>query len=122
MPTYVWPTRPDIEHALLHAGMTALTDHADPEMTWLPSGHLRWNRPGTRPLTKDQWACLSVSEDDHLSVLKDLEKDTPTGVSAISRAAEHWCNIGKSDGIGVRRLNPFCQIFPRPRPRGQHLE
>ena len=78
MPTYVWPTRPDIEHALLHAGMTALTDHADPEMTWLPSGHLRWNRPGTRPLTKDQWACLSVSEDDHLSVLKDLEKDTPT--------------------------------------------
>ena len=35
MPTYVWPTKPMIEHDLLRAGMSALTDHADPSLTWL---------------------------------------------------------------------------------------
>ena len=46
MPTYVWPTKPTVEHDLLRAGLTALTDHADPGLTWLPSGHARWRQPG----------------------------------------------------------------------------
>ncbi|RJU99824.1 MAG: hypothetical protein DWC10_01265 [Candidatus Poseidoniales archaeon] len=79
MPTYVWPTRPEIEHRLLRSGMTALTDNADPALTWLPSGHARWRQPGTRPLTEQQWTLLEqVQEDDHRALLRELEAESPT--------------------------------------------
>ena len=83
MPTYVWPARPAMEHGLLRAGLTALTDRADPEFTWLPSGHARWTQPATRPLTDDQWSTLqAASEDDHRSVLASLDRETPTWAEA----------------------------------------
>lgn len=79
MPTYVWPARPPLETDLLRAGLTALTDHADPEFTWLPSGNARWTQPATRPLTDDQWSTLlAAREDDHRSVLASLVRETPT--------------------------------------------
>ena len=83
MATYVWPTRPQIEHDLLRAGLTGLTDHADPTLTWLPSGHPRWNQPGTRPLDDDQWNRLASAEhDDHQTILAELQNETPTWAEA----------------------------------------
>ena len=79
MATYVWPTRPMIEHRLLRAGLTGLTDKADPELTWLPSGHARWKQPGTRPLDEEQWKTLEkADEESHRSVLKSLTSQVPT--------------------------------------------
>jgi glycerophosphoryl diester phosphodiesterase len=79
MPTYVWPTRPVLEHDLLRAGLTGLTDFANPALTWLPSGHARWVRPGTQPLDEHQWTRLANStEEDHAALLKELQQDTPT--------------------------------------------
>ena len=79
MATYVWPTRPELEHAMLRAGMTGLTDHADPNLTWLPSGQPRWRQPGTRPLTEDEWQTLLLAkEGNHRTVLKELEAGVPT--------------------------------------------
>lgn len=79
MPTYVWPARPPLETGLLRAGLTALTDHADPEFTWLPSDNARWTQPATRPLTEDQWSTLlAAREDDHRAVLASLVRETPT--------------------------------------------
>ena len=43
-PVYLWPVSPKIEHSVLHAGLSALTDTSDPNLTWLPSGHARWTR------------------------------------------------------------------------------
>ena len=78
MPTYVWPTKPYLEHDLLRAGMSGLTDHADPSLTWLPSGHARWKQPGLRPLLEAEWATLrSATQDNHRSVLQELESTTP---------------------------------------------
>jgi len=78
MPTYVWPTKPYLEHDLLRAGMSGLTDHADPSLTWLPSGHARWKQPGLRPLLEAEWATLrSATQDNHRSVLQELESDVP---------------------------------------------
>ena len=78
MPTYVWPTKPMIEHDLLRAGMSALTDHADPSLTWLPSGHARWRRPGLQPLLEAEWSELErVGKADHLDALHALESTVP---------------------------------------------
>ena len=78
MATYVWPTKPHLEHDLLRAGMTGLTDHADPSFTWLPSGHARWLQPGTRPLDEQQWTLLNTAtEENHRSLLDGLVQETP---------------------------------------------
>lgn len=79
MATYVWPTRPVLEHDLLRAGLTGLTDYADPDLTWLPSGHARWSQPGTQPLDERQWAQLAAStEENHVALLKEMKQTTPT--------------------------------------------
>ena len=81
MATYVWPTKPHLEHDLLRAGMTGLTDHADPSLTWLPSKHARWHQPGTRPLDENQWALLkSATQENHESLIAELHRETPRWV------------------------------------------
>ena len=83
MPTYVWPTRLWIEHDLLRAGMSGLTDHADPNLRWLPSGHARWHQPGLRPLLDAEWEHLkSATQVNHLDMLSRLEDGTPTWAEA----------------------------------------
>jgi len=83
MPTYVWPTKPWMEHDLLRAGMSGLTDHADPALRWLPSGHARWHQPGLRPLLDSEWDHLkTATKVDHLDLLTRLESDTPTWAEA----------------------------------------
>ena len=78
MPTYVWPTKPTVEHDLLRAGLTALTDHADPGLTWLPSGHARWRQPGVRPLLDEEWDALEgTTEANHRERIEELESETP---------------------------------------------
>ena len=79
MPTYVWPTKPELEHAVLSAGLTALSDHIDPDLTWLPSGKARWVNPATMPLDETQSQILDDStKDQHLSIIKQLKSDVPT--------------------------------------------
>ena len=58
--------------------MSALTDHADPELTWLPSGHARWRRPALRPLLQSEWTTLQHStREHHREVIKELEEEVP---------------------------------------------
>ena len=83
MPTYVWPTRLGMEHDLLRAGMSGLTDHADPNLRWLPSGHARWLQPGLRPLLDAEWDHLkTATQANHLDLLRRLENETPTWAEA----------------------------------------
>ena len=78
MPTYVWPTKPHVEHKVLNAGLTALTDNLDPNLTWLPSGNTRWVKPATQPLDENQSKLLeNASKENHLSILKQLESEVP---------------------------------------------
>ena len=73
-PVYLWPVKPPVEHAVLNAGLSALTDASDPNMTWLPSGHVRWNQPATLPLDKAQHQRLdSATEQNHLEVRNALQ-------------------------------------------------
>tara|TARA_B110000444_G_C18850180_1_gene604932 strand:- start:1809 stop:2963 length:1155 start_codon:yes stop_codon:yes gene_type:complete len=79
LPTYVWPTKPNLEYSVLNAGLTALTDHLDPNLTWLPSGDARWLNPATMPLDKKQKELLdSASKEQHLSIIKQLKSDVPS--------------------------------------------
>ncbi|RJU91707.1 MAG: hypothetical protein DWC07_00105 [Candidatus Poseidoniales archaeon] len=95
MPTYVWPARPQHEHNLLRAGLTALTDMADPNITTLASGHARWVQPATRPLTESQWLRLEA-EPEHLhgEKIDELLAEVPSWAEADrSRRAtliEEW--------------------------------
>lgn len=78
MATYVWPTKTKVEHDLLRAGLTALTDKADPGLLWLPSGHLRWTQPGTRPLDETQWSVLEqATYENHQEIHSMLMETTP---------------------------------------------
>ncbi len=75
-PIYVWPTSLEVEHDLLSAGLTGLTDCSDPRTTWLPSGHARWTQPGTRPLDATQIEVLmQATEENHQEILRELKKE-----------------------------------------------
>lgn len=89
-PVYLWPVKPNVEHSVLNAGLSALTDFSDPELTWLPSGHARWQQPATLPLDKGQQKRLDeTEEEDHLSVLSELKSDTiPWHEADVSRRRE----------------------------------
>ena len=76
-PVYLWPVLPKIEHSVLDAGLSALTDESNPELTWLPSGHARWTQPATRPLDEAQQRQLNnATKETHVDVVKSLKKDT----------------------------------------------
>ena len=63
---------------MLRAGMSALTDHADPSLTWLPSGHARWCKPGLQPHLEEEWSRLEhATEANHLTVVQELESTVP---------------------------------------------
>jgi glycerophosphoryl diester phosphodiesterase len=53
-PVYIWPGHLHLERDLINAGLSVLTDNADPEQL-LPDGSSRWLRPATMPLSKEQW-------------------------------------------------------------------
>jgi|TARA_B100001741_G_scaffold274291_1_gene243921 hypothetical protein len=78
-PVYLWPVTPKIEHSVLNAGLSALTDMSDPELTWLPSGHTRWAQPATFPLDKDQQEQLnSATKENHQELLNSLKNEVPS--------------------------------------------
>ena len=89
-PVYLWPVKPTVEHSVLNAGLSALTDYSDPALTWLPSGHARWQQPATLPLDEAQQRLLdSTDEVNHLSVLSELKKEiTPWHEADASRRRE----------------------------------
>ncbi len=89
-PIYVWPTSLDVEHDLLSAGLTGLTDCSDPNRTWLPSGHARWTQPATRPLDAAQQHTLNqATEENHEAVLRELQSETtPWSECDASRRTE----------------------------------
>ena len=89
-PVYLWPVSAKIEHAVLNAGLSVLTDASDPVMTWLPSGHARWTQPATLPLDEAQYMRLkNATKEDHLSVLKSIKNNvTPWMESDVSRKRE----------------------------------
>jgi len=117
MPTYVWPTRPDIEHALLRAGLTALTDYADPALTWLPSNQARWVQPATQPLDEEQWQSLENCEvEHHLDVLSEFKDSTPTWSEADpSRRRsliEAWRKRWKWNESTEELVEKYCDATP----------
>ncbi|MGB1354905.1 MAG: glycerophosphodiester phosphodiesterase [Poseidonia sp.] len=117
MPTYVWPTRPDIEHALLRAGLTALTDYADPALTWLPSNQARWVQPATQPLDEEQWQSLEKCEvEHHLDVLSEFKDSTPTWSEADPARRrsliEAWRKRWKWNESTEELLEKYCDATP----------
>jgi hypothetical protein len=67
-----------MEYKVLDAGLTALTDHLNPNLTWLPSEKARWVKPATLPLDKEQKELLeSSSRDNHISIINQLESEVP---------------------------------------------
>jgi hypothetical protein len=89
-PIYVWPANLDTEFDILNAGLTGLTDFSDPSITWLPSGHLRWTQPATKPLDAQQSELLhSATESNHLDILKELQSNvTPWSECDVQRKTE----------------------------------
>ena len=114
-PVYVWPTKPEVEHRLQAAGLTGLTDYADPDFTWLPSGHARWTRPATLPLDQQQQDLLGqATKETHLDVLKELKANVTPWVecdeaqrrSLVNDWSKRWgWQPFKSERVGESKLD-----------------
>ena len=75
-PVYVWPSKSDSERLLLDAGLTGLTDDLAPNSVTLDSGHARWTKPATQPLTKDMRKELDITpKEEHASKIEELKKE-----------------------------------------------
>ncbi len=120
IPIYVWPTSLKIEHSILEAGLTGLTDCSDPSTTWLPSGHARWNQPACLPLDTSQKAVLKgASKDDHLDVLRELhdvaipwlECDAARRKQLVEEWRKQWSWEATTDAIldGLNAASPPWQ-------------
>ncbi len=78
-PVYLWPVIPKVEHSVLNAGLSALSDEGNPDMTWLPSGHARWTRPATNPLDAGQQDQLNkATKENHQAVVALLKSEVPS--------------------------------------------
>ena len=98
-PVYLWPVKPPVEHSVLNAGLSALTDYSDPDLTWLPSGHARWQQPATLPLDEDQQRLLDgTSEENHLSVLSELKSEIIPWHEADASRRRELLSYWKSKG------------------------
>ena len=75
-PVYVWPSKSDSERLLLDAGLTGLTDDLAPNSVTLDSGHARWTKPATQPLTEDMRKELDITpKEEHASKIAELKKE-----------------------------------------------
>ena len=75
-PVYVWPSKSDSERLLLDAGLTGLTDDLSPNSVTLDSGHARWIKPATQPLTDEMRKELDETPmKEHASKISELQKE-----------------------------------------------
>lgn len=75
-PVYVWPSKSDSERLLLDAGLTALTDDLSPNFVTLDTGHARWTKPATQPLTDEIRKKLDETpREEHASKISELRRE-----------------------------------------------
>jgi glycerophosphoryl diester phosphodiesterase len=75
-PVYVWPSKSDSERLLLDAGLTGLTDDLSPNSVTLDTGHARWTKPATQPLTDETRKELDdIPKEEHFTKIKELKKE-----------------------------------------------
>jgi len=75
-PVYVWPSKSDSERLLLDAGLTGLTDDLSPDFVTLDTGHARWTKPATQPLTDEIRKKLDdTPKEEHASKILELQNE-----------------------------------------------
>ena len=75
-PVYVWPSKSDSERLLLDAGLTGLTDDLSPNSVTLDTGHARWTKPATQPLTDEIRKELDdTPKEEHFTKILELKKE-----------------------------------------------
>jgi len=77
-PLYVWPCDSDVERLLLDAGLTGITDDLSPNSVTLETGHARWTKPATQPLTEERRLELdNTPRENHISIISEFKKEIP---------------------------------------------
>jgi len=68
---YVWPVPFSLERAVCDLGLTAVSDHSEPDIWSTPEGGVRWPRWSSQPLDTEWIAKMnSASVDQHESLIK----------------------------------------------------
>ena len=68
---YVWPVPFSIERAVSDLGLTAVSDHSEPDIWSTPEGGVRWPRWASQPLDADWISTMNAaSVDEHESLIK----------------------------------------------------
>lgn len=78
MGVHVWPAPLSIEQMMLDAGLTLVSDHADPTVHTLPDGSPRWPRPASQPID-DEWLAKLNSADgaERIDIRKEAAESLP---------------------------------------------
>jgi len=75
-PIYVWPCESKYERLILDAGLTGITDDLSPNMVTLVTGHARWTKPATQPLTDEKREELdNTPEIEHESIISEFKNE-----------------------------------------------
>ncbi len=78
MGVHVWPAPLSIEQMMLDAGLTLVSDHANPTVHTLPNGDARWPRPASQPIDEEWRARLNQSsEAERLDLLAEAADSLP---------------------------------------------
>ena len=61
---------------MLDAGLTGITDYLSPEIVTLATGHARWTKPSTQPLTDEKRQELdNTPEIEHRDIISEYSKE-----------------------------------------------
>ena len=88
-PMMVFPGPIELENKLLEAGISVLTDAANPEIMTLPTEEPRWKRPASQPLNEEWGKKFKKSNKcEHAELIKMAERELPL-----------WSELSKSERI-----------------------
>jgi len=93
-PIFVWPSPLELEHSMLNAGITCISDNVGDEISTLPTGELRWQRPATQPINEEyQMIFKDAEKTNHASIIKEAETNLPS-----------WQELSRSEKIAQLEL------------------
>ena len=105
-PVYVWPCESKYERLLLDAGLTGITDDLSPDIVTLDTGHARWTKPATQPLTPDKRKELdNTAKIDHKSIISEFKKEITPWHELTDKERTDFVNIWRKKWSWERKID-----------------
>ena len=105
-PVYVWPCESKYERLLLDAGLTGITDDLSPDIVTLDTGHARWTKPATQPLTPDKRKELDdTAKIEHKSIISEFKRDVTPWHELTDKERINFVNTWRKKWSWERKID-----------------